>query len=67
MIVAVDGYSSTGKSTVAKLIAARLGLTYIDTGAMYRAVTLEALRRGLIDGEGRIDEEGLREIGRAHV
>lgn len=60
MIVAVDGYSSTGKSTVAKLIAARLGLTYIDTGAMYRAVTLEALRRGLIDGEGRIDEEGLR-------
>lgn len=60
MIVAVDGYSSTGKSTVAKLIAKRLGLVYIDTGAMYRAVTLEALRRGLIDGEGRIDEEGLK-------
>lgn len=52
MIVAIDGYSSTGKSTVAKLLAGRLGLTYIDTGAMYRAVTLVALRRGLIGGEG---------------
>lgn len=60
MIVAVDGYSSTGKSTVAKLIAARVGLTYIDTGAMYRVVTLEALRCGLIDGTGQIDEETLR-------
>lgn len=60
MIVAIDGYSSTGKSTVAKLLAGRLGLTYIDTGAMYRAVTLVALRRGLIGGEGGIDEEGLR-------
>ena len=46
MVVAVDGYSSTGKSTVAKLVAARLGLMYIDTGAMYRAVTLKALREG---------------------
>ncbi len=59
MIVAVDGYSSTGKSTVAKLIAARLGLTYIDTGAMYRVVTLEALRRRLIDEAGGINEEEL--------
>ena len=59
MIIAVDGYSSTGKSTVAKLIAAKTGMTYIDTGAMYRVVTLEALRRGLIV-EGRIDEEGVR-------
>ena len=46
MVVAVDGYSSTGKSTVAKLVAAKLGLMYIDTGAMYRAVTLKALREG---------------------
>ena len=60
MIVAVDGYSSTGKSTVAKLIAARVGLTYIDTGAMYRVVTLAALRCKLIDGAGQIDEEALR-------
>ena len=61
MIVAVDGYSSTGKSTVAKLIAAKLGLTYIDTGAMYRAVTLAAMRWGLI-ADGVIDREKLREV-----
>lgn len=60
MIVAVDGYSSTGKSTVAKLIAAKLGLTYIDTGAMYRTVTLAALREGLI-ADGVIDQERLKE------
>ena len=39
-IVAIDGYSSTGKSTVAKRLASRLGFVYIDTGAMYRMVTL---------------------------
>lgn len=61
MIVAIDGYSSTGKSTVAKLVASQLGLTYIDTGAMYRAVTLSALRLGLIK-DGVIDEEGLRTV-----
>ena len=60
LVIAVDGYSSTGKSTVAKLIAAELGLIYIDTGAMYRCVTLEALRRGLII-QGEIDREGLSE------
>lgn len=60
MIVAVDGYSSTGKSTVAKIVAAKLGLTYIDTGAMYRVVTLEALQRGLII-EGRVDLNQLRD------
>lgn len=58
-IIAVDGYSSTGKSTVAKLVAKRLGLTYIDTGAMYRVVTLEALRRGLIVA-GSVDLEALK-------
>lgn len=46
---------------MAKLVAARLGLTYIDTGAMYRAVTLSALRLGLIK-DGVIDEEGLRGV-----
>ena len=44
MIIAVDGYSSTGKSTVAKIIAANLNISYIDTGAMYRAVTLYAIK-----------------------
>ncbi len=59
MIVAVDGYSSTGKSTVSKIVAAKTGMTYIDTGAMYRVVALHALRRGLI-ADGQIDEEGVR-------
>lgn len=59
MIIAVDGHSSTGKSTVAKLLATRLGYVYIDTGAMYRAVTLAAMRNGLINGE-YVDEEKLR-------
>lgn len=60
LVVAVDGHSSTGKSTVAKIVAANLGFTYIDTGAMYRAVTLEALRRGWMAG-GKVDLLPLRE------
>lgn len=58
-VIAIDGYSSTGKSTLAKLLAARLGYVYIDTGAMYRAVTLYALRRGRILGND-IDKDALR-------
>ena len=49
IIVALDGHSSCGKSTYAKLIAAELGYSYIDTGAMYRAVTLAAMEAGLFD------------------
>lgn len=45
LVIAIDGPSGSGKSTTAKLVAARLGYTYIDTGAMYRAVTLAALRQ----------------------
>jgi cytidylate kinase len=45
IIIAIDGYAATGKSSQAKLLAATLGYTYIDTGAMYRAVTLFALRQ----------------------
>jgi len=48
IIVAVDGYSSCGKSTFAKAIAAQLGYIFIDTGAMYRAVTLWAMRKGYL-------------------
>jgi cytidylate kinase len=48
IIIAVDGPSSSGKSTFAKAIAGELGITYIDSGAMYRAVTLFCLRNGLI-------------------
>lgn len=46
--IAIDGYSSTGKSTIAKQIAKHLGYVYVDTGAMYRAVTLYAMQEGLI-------------------
>ena len=46
--IAIDGYSSTGKSTIAKQLAKALGYVYIDTGAMYRAVTLFAMRNGFI-------------------
>lgn len=49
IIIAIDGYSSCGKSTFAKAIAARLGYIFIDTGAMYRAVTLYALEHGAIE------------------
>ena len=49
IIIAIDGHSSCGKSTFAKAIAARLGYIFIDTGAMYRAVTLYALENGAIE------------------
>lgn len=58
--IAIDGHSSCGKSTMAKDLARRIGYVYVDTGAMYRSVTLFALRNGLIDSEGKIDEGGLR-------
>ena len=47
--IAIDGFSSTGKSTIAKQLAAALGYVYVDTGAMYRAVTLYALNQGYVD------------------
>lgn len=56
--IAIDGHSSCGKSTVAKDLAKQLGYSYIDTGAMYRAVTLYALRNGFIQ-DGKVDEEKL--------
>jgi len=58
LIIAIDGHSSGGKSTYAKAIAKELGITYIDSGAMYRAVTLYALENDLIR-DGSIDEPGL--------
>ena len=58
IIIAVDGFSSCGKSTFAKAIAARLRYIFIDTGAMYRAVTLYALEHGPIRS-GIVDEEAV--------
>lgn len=58
--IAIDGFSSCGKSTMAKELARAISYIYVDTGAMYRVVTLAALRAGvMVDGE--IDEEKLRE------
>jgi cytidylate kinase len=56
--IAIDGYSSTGKSTVAKQLAKALGFTYIDSGAMYRAITLYALQNTCF-AEDKLDEEKL--------
>ena len=58
IVIALDGHSSCGKSTFAKSIAARLGYIFIDTGAMYRAVTLYALEHGAIQN-GITDEEAI--------
>jgi len=58
IIVAIDGHSSCGKSTIAKALATRFGYVFIDSGAMYRAVTLFALRNNLISGS-EVDREKL--------
>ena len=58
IVIAVDGFSSCGKSTFAKLVAARLGYIFIDTGAMYRAVTLYALEHGAFTN-GILNEDTL--------
>ena len=64
IIIAVDGYSSTGKSTFAKMVAQEFGFLYLDSGAMYRGVTLYALEEGIIGADGTIDEARLKkEIG----
>lgn len=59
IIIALDGHSSCGKSTMAKWLAAKIGYVYVDTGAMYRAVTLYALRNGYFNGE-EIDTDSLQ-------
>lgn len=59
IIIAIDGYSSSGKSTMAKQLAREIGYRYIDSGAMYRAVTLYAMRHGLIGPDGTVDEPGV--------
>jgi len=66
IIIAIDGYSSTGKSSFAKLVAAEFGFLYLDSGAMYRGVTLYAMENGLISDNGAIDipalVEGLNDL-----
>ena len=62
IIVAIDGHSSCGKSTMAKSLAAQVGYIYVDTGAMYRAVTLFAMRLGLFDAQGQPDAARLEAL-----
>lgn len=62
IVIAIDGYSSCGKSTMAKDLAREVGYIYVDTGAMYRAVTLFAMRNGVFDAEGNIDEARLKAL-----
>lgn len=66
--IAIDGYSSCGKSTMAKDLAREIGYVYVDTGAMYRSVTLYALRHNLFNADGSVREDELRqEIGNIHI
>lgn len=62
IVIAIDGHSSCGKSTMAKDLAREIGYIYVDTGAMYRAVTLFALRHQLFDANGNVLEERLKEL-----
>ncbi|MGQ0830384.1 MAG: (d)CMP kinase [Microthrixaceae bacterium] len=66
-VIAIDGPAGSGKSTVARALAARIGLAYLDTGAMYRSVTFAALRRGIdpADAEilGRVAQDVSIELG----
>ena len=66
IIIAVDGFSSCGKSTFAREVAARIGYIFIDTGAMYRAVTLLGLRRGAIGPDG-VDEKALTDFRSRYI
>lgn len=62
IIVAIDGHSSCGKSTMAKALARQLGYIYVDTGAMYRAVTLFAMQHQLFNADGTVKAEELQSM-----
>ncbi len=59
LTIAIDGYSSSGKSSMARQLASTLGYRYVDSGAMYRAVTLAAMRHGAINSDGSVNQESL--------
>ena len=66
--IAIDGFSSCGKSTMAKDLAKEIGYIYVDTGAMYRSVTLYAMRHGLFRPDGTVREQELQEqMGNIHI
>jgi cytidylate kinase len=60
--IAIDGFSSCGKSTMAKDLARRVGYVYVDTGAMYRSVTLFAMRHNLFNADGSVKTEELKAL-----
>lgn len=62
IVIAIDGHSSCGKSTMAKALAREVGYIYVDTGAMYRAVTLFALRQGLLNADGTVKATELEQL-----
>lgn len=62
IVVAIDGFSSCGKSTIAKRLAKDVGYTYVDTGAMYRCVGYYCLQNGMVNEAGEIDEKRLAEV-----
>lgn len=66
--IAIDGYSSCGKSTMAKALAKKIGYIYVDTGAMYRSVTLFALRNNLFNDDGSVKADELKvKLPQVHI
>ena len=66
--IAIDGFSSCGKSTMAKDLAKKLGYVYVDTGAMYRTVTLYAMRNGLFNADGSVKTADLeRQMNKINI
>jgi CMP/dCMP kinase len=65
--IAIDGFSSCGKSTIARALAARLGYNYVDSGAMYRAVTLYCLQHGIIKDGAFVEDEIVRALDHIHL
>ena len=62
MIIAIDGPAGSGKSTIAKLVAKDMGLVYLDTGAMYRLVTLKALNEGILGNDGLNELDKIKKL-----
>ena len=61
--IAIDGPAGAGKSTIAKAVSAKLGFVYVDTGAMYRAMALYFLRKGIRPDEEAVISEAVKEVG----